>query len=134
MLWNTRNHPNSSGNRVYAKAYDFNGNTDIDDYAIDIAINNSGTPPPTPIATPTPLPSGTPGPTPTPAPTPTPTPTPTPGTLPEDINKDGVVNVFDLSILLTNYNKTGSGLSGDITADGVVNIFDLSRLLSKWGA
>lgn len=50
---------------------------------------------------------------------------------PSDINSDGVVDIFDLSILLSNWN-TSNSLS-DLNSDGVVNIFDLSLLLSKWG-
>jgi hypothetical protein len=51
-----------------------------------------------------------------------------------DLNDDGVVNITDLSILLTNWGRTGSGQTGDIVADNVVNILDLSGLLSLWGA
>jgi hypothetical protein len=47
-----------------------------------------------------------------------------------DLNKDGQVNVTDLSILLSNWTKTGAG---DINTDGTVNISDLSILLSSWG-
>ncbi len=53
-------------------------------------------------------------------------------TKPADLNNDSSVNIFDLSILLTNWNKTG-GPTGDINHDGTVNIFDLSTLLSAWG-
>ena len=48
-----------------------------------------------------------------------------------DINQDGKVNVFDLSVLLSNWNATGTNAS-DLNGDGVVNIFDLSALLSAW--
>ncbi len=48
-----------------------------------------------------------------------------------DINNDGKVNIFDLSTLLANFNKTG--VSFDLNKDGKVNIFDLSLLLSNWG-
>jgi hypothetical protein len=48
-----------------------------------------------------------------------------------DLNKDGQVNVFDLSILLSKWGQTGAG---DINADGTVTILDLSILLSSWGA
>ena len=46
-----------------------------------------------------------------------------------DLNKDGKVNIFDLSILLRNWNKSGQG---DLNSDGKVNIFDLSTLLRNW--
>lgn len=65
--------------------------------------------------------------TPTPTPTATATPTATPNSA--DLNADGKVNVFDLSILLSHWNASGSG---DINADGIVNVFDLSRLLNAW--
>jgi hypothetical protein len=48
-----------------------------------------------------------------------------------DLNGDGVVNILDLSILLSNYGK--SVASADINGDGAVNIFDLSILLSNYG-
>ncbi len=51
-----------------------------------------------------------------------------------DLNGDGRVNITDLSILLTNWNKTGVPASqGDINGSGKVDITDLSILLSKWG-
>jgi len=56
-----------------------------------------------------------------------------PATTPGDLNGDGVVNAADLSILLSNWNKTGStAAQGDLNGDGVVNAADLSILLSKW--
>lgn len=47
-----------------------------------------------------------------------------------DINKDGVVNVFDLSILLSKWGTTD--IQCDINRDSTVNILDLSLLLSNW--
>ncbi len=49
-----------------------------------------------------------------------------------DLNSDGKVNIFDLSILLTRY-KTTSKLA-DLNNSGKVDIFDLSILLSRWGS
>lgn len=72
---------------------------------------------PTPVITPTPVPVGT------------PTPTPVPGSTSADVNSDGRVNVFDLSILLSNWGKSGTG---DIDRNGVVNVFDLSKMLTSW--
>lgn len=51
-----------------------------------------------------------------------------------DVNGDGSVNIFDLSILLTNWNRTGMVRGqGDLDSNTVVNIFDLSVLLGRWG-
>ena len=50
---------------------------------------------------------------------------------PADINNDNVVNIFDLSTLLSKWNTTDT--TSDLNEDGTVNIFDLSILLSKWG-
>ena len=46
-----------------------------------------------------------------------------------DLNGDGKVNIFDLSILLRNWGRSGQG---DLNGDGKVNIFDLSILLRGW--
>ena len=51
---------------------------------------------------------------------------------PADINNDNIVNIFDLSTLLSKWNSTDT--TSDLNNDGVVNIFDLSTLLSKWGS
>ena len=48
-----------------------------------------------------------------------------------DLNNDGVVNVFDLSILLSDWGTTTT--LADLNNDGTVNIFDLSILISHWG-
>ena len=50
-----------------------------------------------------------------------------------DLDNNGHVNVFDLSILLSHWNQIGSGISGDLNNDNIVNIFDLSMLLSHYG-
>lgn len=47
-----------------------------------------------------------------------------------DLNNDGFVNIFDLSILLARW-RTSDAIA-DINGDGEVNIFDLSILLSNW--
>ncbi len=82
------------------------------------AITN---PTPTP---PTPTPPNPTPPTPTP---PTPTP-PSPGIKTPDLDKNGRVDLFDLSILLAAWNTNRA----DITGDGKTNLFDLSRLLAAW--
>ena len=56
--------------------------------------------------------------------------------LPGDINRDGDVNILDLSILLANFGKSGiaiADMSADINEDGDVNILDLSILLANFG-
>jgi hypothetical protein len=69
--------------------------------------------------------------TPDPAPSVSPVPTSSPGVKTGDVNGDGAVNVFDLSILLSAWN--GNNAAADINKDGTVNVFDLSILLSHWG-
>ncbi len=51
-----------------------------------------------------------------------------------DLNNDGQVNIFDLSILLSNYGQTGTASQGDLNGDGTIGVFDLSILLSNYGA
>lgn len=48
-----------------------------------------------------------------------------------DLNGDNKVTITDLSILLSNFGKSGG--DGDVNGDGKVNITDLSILLSNWG-
>ncbi len=48
-----------------------------------------------------------------------------------DLNADHKVNIYDLSILLSHFNKTGAG---DFNNNGKVDIFDLSTLLSRFGS
>jgi parallel beta-helix repeat protein len=54
-----------------------------------------------------------------------------------DLNNDGLVNIIDLSLLLSNYGRTRSQASVpacDINNDNIVNIFDLSTLLTSFGS
>lgn len=51
--------------------------------------------------------------------------------LPGDLNDDNIVNVTDLSIMLSNYGTTNA--TADINGDGQVSILDLSILLSHYG-
>ena len=46
-----------------------------------------------------------------------------------DLNGDGKVNIFDLSILLRNWGKSAQG---DLNSTGKVEVFDLSILLRSW--
>ncbi len=53
---------------------------------------------------------------------------------PGDVNSDGSVDVFDLSILASHFGQSGQTLStGDLNGDGTVNVFDLSILATNWG-
>ncbi len=47
-----------------------------------------------------------------------------------DLNGDHKVNIYDLSILLSHWQKSGAG---DFNNNGKVDIFDLSVLLSRYG-
>ena len=119
----------------------------------------TSTPTPTVTSTPTPIPTATPTPTPIPTATPTTatqastgqssgqpssgssssspssssgssSPQASSGGKRGDLNGDGKVNIFDLSVLLSGFNKTLS--RGDLNGDGRVTILDLSILLSGW--
>jgi hypothetical protein len=50
-----------------------------------------------------------------------------------DVNGDGVVDITDLSILISHYNKPAAYNEGDLDSSGYVNIFDLSILLTNYG-
>ncbi|MDE0326988.1 MAG: cohesin domain-containing protein [Candidatus Poribacteria bacterium] len=58
-------------------------------------------------------------------------PTHTPQRL-EDINKDGVVNIVDLTLVASNFGKSGKN-AADVNADGVVNIIDLALVAAAFG-
>jgi hypothetical protein len=49
-----------------------------------------------------------------------------------DLNHDGSVNIFDLSILLSKWGTTDA--TSDLNHNNTVDVFDLSILLSKWGS
>lgn len=55
--------------------------------------------------------------------------------VPGDLNDDGVVNVFDLLILLSEWGACvdENDCPADLNDDGVVNVIDLIFLLSNWG-
>jgi probable HAF family extracellular repeat protein len=53
--------------------------------------------------------------------------------LPGDADGNGVVDIADLSIILTNFDKSGMGWSqGDFDGNGAVDIADLSNLLTNF--
>ncbi len=58
---------------------------------------------------------------------------PTAGDITGDLNGDGHVNGFDLSIFLNHWQQPGAGLPEDFNGDGTVNSFDLSILLTHYG-
>jgi hypothetical protein len=54
--------------------------------------------------------------------------------MPGDANRDGRVDINDLTIVLSNFGKTGVTWSqGDFTGDGTVDINDLTIVLSNFG-
>ena len=50
----------------------------------------------------------------------------------EDVNEDGVVNIIDLTLVASNFGKTGQN-SADVNGDGVVNIIDLTLVAAAFG-
>jgi len=52
---------------------------------------------------------------------------------PGDIDRDGSVDLGDLSTLLSQFGSSGPGLSGDLDRDGDVDLGDLATLLSHFG-
>ncbi|MDT7708145.1 MAG: Dockerin type domain [Pseudonocardiales bacterium] len=49
-----------------------------------------------------------------------------------DLNRDGQVDCADKSILMSQYQQTGPGHSADLNHDDIVNITDLSIMLTHW--
>jgi acid phosphatase type 7 len=73
-----------------------------------------------------------------PAPTSTPlrTPTPVGSSIPRtgDVNRDGVVDIIDIGILVDNYNRIQpTNPNADINHDGVVNIIDIGIIIDNYG-
>jgi PEP-CTERM motif len=50
---------------------------------------------------------------------------------PGDANADGVVNIFDINLVSSNWNTGGP--TGDVNGDQIVNIFDINLISSHWG-
>ena len=66
-----------------------------------------------------------------PSPSPSPVASSAPGAVSGDGNNDGVVNLIDLSILLSNYNKTSGFPPGiDLNTDGIINLFDRGQMIN----
>ena len=55
-----------------------------------------------------------------------------PAQLVEDVNKDGVVNILDLTLVASNFGKSGKN-DADVNADGLVNILDLTLVAAAFG-
>jgi PEP-CTERM motif len=49
---------------------------------------------------------------------------------PGDVNFDGVVNIFDINLVSSNWNTGGP--TGDANHDGVVDIFDVNLISANW--
>ena len=47
---------------------------------------------------------------------------------PADVNGDGVVNIFDLVLVVPQFGKQGQNIAADVNGDGVVNLFDLVEI------
>jgi hypothetical protein len=52
---------------------------------------------------------------------------------PGDINCDGFVDEYDLAIMMSQWEETGTNLSADLNKDGAVDEYDLAELMSYWG-
>ena len=55
-----------------------------------------------------------------------------PEQLAEDVNKDGVVNILDLTLIASNFGKSKEN-DADVNADGLVNILDLTLVAAAFG-
>ena len=51
---------------------------------------------------------------------------------PADVNKDNVVNILDLTLVASNFGKTGN-LAADVNGDNIVNILDLTLVAAAFG-
>ncbi len=49
---------------------------------------------------------------------------------PGDVNFDGLVNIFDVNLVSSNWNSAGP--AGDANWDGIVDIFDINLISSNW--
>ena len=55
-----------------------------------------------------------------------------PPTPPWDVNKDGVINILDLTLVASHFGQTGD-IPADVNGDNVVNILDLTLVASHFG-
>ena len=52
---------------------------------------------------------------------------------PWDVTNDGVVSIFDLVAVASQFGQSGENLDGDVNGDGTVNIFDLILVAAHFG-
>ena len=57
---------------------------------------------------------------------------PRPKKITEDVNRDGIVNIVDLTLVASNFGKSGTN-TADVNGDGVVNIVDLTLVAAAFG-
>jgi hypothetical protein len=50
-----------------------------------------------------------------------------------DLNRDGVINILDVVLLVENFGNTGANLAGDINGDSKVDNIDLDILVKHFG-
>ena len=50
----------------------------------------------------------------------------------EDVNRDGIVNIIDLTLVASNFGETGQN-DADVNSDGIVNIIDLTLVAAAFG-
>jgi hypothetical protein len=58
---------------------------------------------------------------------------PPPPHRPWDINKDGVVDIFDLVKVANQFGQQNAELEADVNGDGIVNLFDLVSVAANFG-
>jgi hypothetical protein len=51
-----------------------------------------------------------------------------------DTNHDGVVDDWDITVVVSCYNVPGVGLAGDFDSNGIINGYDLNVVLSNYGS
>ena len=56
-----------------------------------------------------------------------------PPTRPWDVNKDGSVNILDLTFVASHFGKEDAPPAADVNGDGRVNILDLTLVASHFG-
>lgn len=102
------------------------GNLVLNPLTVTVRAQSSINQSPTPVAT---IFSPVPALTPTPTPSVIPQISPQPAIRNGDINKDGNVNLQDLSIVISNVNRRSFLREADINKDGIVNAFDFSLII-----